>query len=31
MWFVKKGKLSVMYIGPYRISKSMGNVGYELD
>ncbi|KAH0710411.1 hypothetical protein KY284_011838 [Solanum tuberosum] len=29
--FGKKGKLSPRYIGPYRISKRMGNVAYELE
>jgi len=28
--FGKKGKLSPRYIGPYRISKKIGNVAYEL-
>ncbi|WMV07494.1 hypothetical protein MTR67_000879 [Solanum verrucosum] len=31
MRFGKKGKLSPQYIGPYRISKRIGNVGYELE
>ncbi|WMV39013.1 hypothetical protein MTR67_032398 [Solanum verrucosum] len=31
MRFGKKGKLSPRYIGPYRISKIMGNVAYELE
>ncbi|WMV18810.1 hypothetical protein MTR67_012195 [Solanum verrucosum] len=31
MRFDKKGKLSPRYIGPYRISKRMGNVAYELE
>ncbi|WMV54818.1 hypothetical protein MTR67_048203 [Solanum verrucosum] len=31
MRFGKKGKLSPWYIGPYRISKSIGNVAYELE
>ncbi|WMV07609.1 hypothetical protein MTR67_000994 [Solanum verrucosum] len=31
MRFGKKGKLSPRYIGPYRISKKMGNVAYELE
>ncbi|WMV57525.1 hypothetical protein MTR67_050910 [Solanum verrucosum] len=31
MRFGKKGKLSPQYIGPYRISKRMGNVAYELE
>ncbi|WMV19777.1 hypothetical protein MTR67_013162 [Solanum verrucosum] len=31
MRFGKKGKLSPRYIGPYRISKRMGNVAYELE
>ncbi|WMV50809.1 hypothetical protein MTR67_044194 [Solanum verrucosum] len=31
MRFVKKGKLSPWYIGPYRISKRVGNVAYELE
>ncbi|WMV33400.1 hypothetical protein MTR67_026785 [Solanum verrucosum] len=29
--FGKKGKLILWYIGPYRISKSIGNVAYELE
>ncbi|KAK4734358.1 hypothetical protein R3W88_008619 [Solanum pinnatisectum] len=31
MRFGKKGKFSPWYIGPYRISKRMGNVAYELE
>ncbi|WMV18869.1 hypothetical protein MTR67_012254 [Solanum verrucosum] len=31
MRFGKKGKLSPQYIGPYRISKRIGNVTYELE
>ncbi|WMV33932.1 hypothetical protein MTR67_027317 [Solanum verrucosum] len=31
MRFGKKGKLSPWYIGPYKISKKMGNVAYELE
>ncbi|XP_015075420.1 uncharacterized protein LOC107019429 [Solanum pennellii] len=31
MRFVKKEKLSPRYIGPYRISKRVGNVAYELE
>ncbi|WMV54578.1 hypothetical protein MTR67_047963 [Solanum verrucosum] len=31
MRFGKKGKLSPRSIGPYRISKSIGNLAYELD
>ena len=31
MRFGKKGKLTPRYIGPYRISKRIGNVSYELD
>ncbi|KAH0748617.1 hypothetical protein KY290_027849 [Solanum tuberosum] len=31
MRFGKKGKLSPRYIGPYRISKRIGNVNYELE
>ena len=27
----KKGKLSTLYIGPYRISKRINNVAYELE
>ncbi|WMV50533.1 hypothetical protein MTR67_043918 [Solanum verrucosum] len=30
MRFGKKGKLSSRYIGPYRISKRVGNIAYEL-
>ena len=29
--FGKKGKLSLQYLGPYRISKSICNVAYELE
>ena len=29
--FGKKGKLSPLYIGPYRIAMRIGNVGYELE
>ncbi|WMV54418.1 hypothetical protein MTR67_047803, partial [Solanum verrucosum] len=29
--FSKKGKLSPRYIGPYRISKRVGNVAYKLE
>ncbi|WMV29514.1 hypothetical protein MTR67_022899 [Solanum verrucosum] len=31
MRFGHNGKLSPRYIGPYRISKRIGNVGYELE
>ncbi|WMV14549.1 hypothetical protein MTR67_007934 [Solanum verrucosum] len=31
MSFGKKGKISPRYIGPYRISKRIGNVAYELE
>ncbi|WMV40443.1 hypothetical protein MTR67_033828 [Solanum verrucosum] len=31
MRFGKKGKLSPWYIVPYRISKRVGNVSYELE
>ena len=31
MRFSKKGKLSPRYIGPYRISKRVDNVAYELE
>ncbi|WMV25943.1 hypothetical protein MTR67_019328 [Solanum verrucosum] len=31
MRFGKKGKLISRYIGPYRISKRVGNVAYELE
>ncbi|WMV32383.1 hypothetical protein MTR67_025768 [Solanum verrucosum] len=31
MGFGKKRKLSPRYIGPYRISKMIGNVAYELE
>ncbi|WMV33871.1 hypothetical protein MTR67_027256 [Solanum verrucosum] len=31
MRFGKKGKLSPLYIGPYRISKRIDNVAYELE
>ncbi|WMV58631.1 hypothetical protein MTR67_052016 [Solanum verrucosum] len=31
MRFGKKGKLSPRYIGPYKISKRVGNVAYELE
>ncbi|WMV40919.1 hypothetical protein MTR67_034304 [Solanum verrucosum] len=31
MRFGKKGKLSPRYIGPYKISKRVGNVVYELE
>ncbi|WMV23892.1 hypothetical protein MTR67_017277 [Solanum verrucosum] len=31
MGFGKKGKLSSRYIGPYRISKRIDNVAYELE
>ncbi|WMV13705.1 hypothetical protein MTR67_007090 [Solanum verrucosum] len=31
IWFAKKGKLIPRYIGPYQISKMVGNVAYELE
>ena len=31
MRFGKKGKFSPRHIGPYRISKRVGNVAYELE
>ncbi|WMV54936.1 hypothetical protein MTR67_048321 [Solanum verrucosum] len=31
MRFGKKGKLCPRYIGPYRLSKMVGNVAYELE
>ncbi|WMV30016.1 hypothetical protein MTR67_023401 [Solanum verrucosum] len=31
MIFCKKGKLSPRYVGPYRISKRVGKVAYELE
>ncbi|WMV30846.1 hypothetical protein MTR67_024231 [Solanum verrucosum] len=31
MRYGKKGKLSPRYIGPYKISKRVGNVAYELE
>ena len=31
MRYGEKGKLSQRYIGPYRISKRIGNVAYELE
>ncbi|KAK4731576.1 hypothetical protein R3W88_024564 [Solanum pinnatisectum] len=31
MRFGKKGKFSPRYIGPYKISKRVGNVAYELE
>ncbi|WMV37715.1 hypothetical protein MTR67_031100 [Solanum verrucosum] len=31
MRFGKKGKLNPQYIGPYKISKRVGNVAYELE
>ncbi|WMV39425.1 hypothetical protein MTR67_032810 [Solanum verrucosum] len=31
MRFGKKGKLSLRYIGPYRIAKRIDNVAYELE
>ncbi|WMV33413.1 hypothetical protein MTR67_026798 [Solanum verrucosum] len=31
MRFGNKGKLSTQYIGPYKISKRIGNVAYELE
>ena len=30
MRFGKKGKLSPRYVGPYKLSKRVGNVAYEL-
>ena len=29
--FVKKGKLSPLYIGPYHIARRIDNVAYELE
>ena len=31
MRFSKKGKLTPWYIRPYRISKRIGNIAYELE
>ncbi|WMV47516.1 hypothetical protein MTR67_040901 [Solanum verrucosum] len=31
MRFGKKGKISLRYIGPYRIAKRIGNIAYELE
>ncbi|WMV58579.1 hypothetical protein MTR67_051964 [Solanum verrucosum] len=31
MRFGKKGKLSPRYIGPYKISKRIGNIAYQLE
>ena len=31
MGFCKKGKLSPRYVGPYKISKRVGNVAYEFE
>ena len=31
MKFGKRGKLSMRYIGPYRFSKSVGEVAYKLE
>ncbi|WMV38967.1 hypothetical protein MTR67_032352 [Solanum verrucosum] len=31
MRFGKKGNLSPQYIGPYKISKRIGNIAYELE
>ncbi|XP_070039798.1 uncharacterized protein [Nicotiana tomentosiformis] len=31
MWFGKKGKLSLRYVGPYRIIQKIGQVAYMLE